>query len=87
MPNVGALRGQEADVPPVLADGVRGAAIGLELDEESLEGFPDSTNLDPRADLNSRPLPRTIGRHVHCYVVHGILTEQERTLLFLPREK
>ena len=31
MPNVGALRGQEADVPPVLADGVRGAAIGLEL--------------------------------------------------------
>ena len=53
--------------------------IGLELDEESLEGFPDS--------LNSRPLPRTIGGHVHCNVVHGILANEERTLLFLPREK
>jgi hypothetical protein len=61
--------------------------IGHELDEESLEGFPESTNLDPRTNLNSRPLPSTIGGYVQCYVVHGIPTDEERTLLFLPREK
>ncbi len=41
VPNVGAPRGEETDVPAVLGDRVRGTAVGLELDEEPRQGVVD----------------------------------------------
>ena len=39
--NVTSPRGEQPDLPTVLADGVRAAAVRLELHEEALQGIVD----------------------------------------------
>ena len=45
--NVGRAAGEQADVPAVLGDGVRGATVGFELDEEPVEGVVDGHGWPP----------------------------------------